>query len=388
MDREWELSPGDPFSPTTVLQSQRNIRNLGAFNTVRFQALGFKERREEVHMVVAVEERRPYFFELGVGYVSDRGLFAATRIGDSNLFGTNREAWVEGEISEIGYWAASGIRDPHFLGSDVTANLLLFTERKKEFNQTFGTEKIGSTLGFGYKLGRRFTTGLDVKYEYRDLFDYDPSAGIPPEEVEDDAKPRNVLVFTPKVQYDSRDSFVRPRKGGFSFGHVDFSRGLENDLDNFVRYRLDARLFWTPLKRVTLAFIGRGGYIDPRNAARRVPSDQLFFLGGISDVRGFDENLLLTDAAGDPVGGREALSGSIEARIEVLGNWEVPLFVDGGWIGGLQDPTVDEAFRTSVGTGLRYHTPVGPIGILYGYKLDREEGESAGALHFSLGYTF
>jgi outer membrane protein insertion porin family len=41
-----------------------------------------------------------------------------------------------------------------------------------------------------------------------------------------------------------------------------------------------------------------------------------------------------------------------------------------------------------VGLGLRYITPIGPIGFLYGFKLDPKDGESAGRLHFAMGYTF
>ena len=47
-----------------------------------------------------------------------------------------------------------------------------------------------------------------------------------------------------------------------------------------------------------------------------------------------------------------------------------------------------DRFRSSVGLGLRYITPIGPMGLLYGHKLDREEGESAGRFHLSIGYSF
>ncbi|MGC9324793.1 MAG: BamA/TamA family outer membrane protein, partial [Desulfomonilia bacterium] len=43
---------------------------------------------------------------------------------------------------------------------------------------------------------------------------------------------------------------------------------------------------------------------------------------------------------------------------------------------------------SSVGAGLRYITPIGPIGILYGHKLERNPSESPGRFHFSVGYTF
>ena len=57
----------------------------------------------------------------------------------------------------------------------------------------------------------------------------------------------------------------------------------------------------------------------------------------------------------------------------------------------VKDAEVDEGsdrFRASVGLGLRYITPIGPMGLLYGHKLDREEGDSAGRFHLSIGYSF
>jgi len=44
--------------------------------------------------------------------------------------------------------------------------------------------------------------------------------------------------------------------------------------------------------------------------------------------------------------------------------------------------------KFTAGIGLRYKTPVGPIRVDYGIKLNREPGESRGELHFSLGHAF
>jgi outer membrane protein insertion porin family len=45
-------------------------------------------------------------------------------------------------------------------------------------------------------------------------------------------------------------------------------------------------------------------------------------------------------------------------------------------------------FRHSAGPGLRYMTPVGPISLDYGFKIDRRTGESIGEVHFSISGTF
>jgi len=42
----------------------------------------------------------------------------------------------------------------------------------------------------------------------------------------------------------------------------------------------------------------------------------------------------------------------------------------------------------NTGLGLRYNTPVGPLRVDYGHKLQREKGESAGELHFAIGHAF
>ena len=45
-------------------------------------------------------------------------------------------------------------------------------------------------------------------------------------------------------------------------------------------------------------------------------------------------------------------------------------------------------YCSSVGVGLRYITPIGPMGLLYGHKLDPVDGESDGRFHLSIGYSF
>ncbi|MDL2321979.1 outer membrane protein assembly factor, partial [Desulfosarcina sp. OttesenSCG-928-B08] len=116
--------------------------------------------------------------------------------------------------------------------------------------------------------------------------------------------------------------------------------------------------------------------------------DQLFFLGGIQDIRGYAENTLRLDRFGDPVGGKLSMAGSLELRFDLGMNLELATFYD---IGSVRDAIVDEGsddFKSTVGLGLRYITAIGPIGIVYGHKLDREDDESAGRWHFSIGYSF
>ncbi|MFC1896545.1 outer membrane protein assembly factor, partial [Thermodesulfobacteriota bacterium] len=388
--RELGMTPDQPFSLAGMLRAQRNIRNLGLFESVRLKPVGLKERHKTVHLFVEVEEKKPYFVEGGLGYESSVGVYANARAGDRNFLGANKNIWLEGETSEIGYRIEAGAEDPRFLGSSVRASLGLFQERETEQNLDFGTVTSGATLGFSRKWPFGLSVGLSPRVERRYGFRTE-AADWADENLIKEAEqfePRARFVLTPSLRYDSRDSFIRPQKGILSSLSVDISKGLDNPLDDFLKYRFDLRTFWTPFSRLTLALIGRIGILDPLGSSAAVPDDELFFLGGTGDVRGFDENMLRFDKAGNPVGGQAFLAGSVEARIDLGRSFEWTFFIDGGELADSFGDMGRESIRFSAGGGLRYITPVGPIGFLYGVKLDRQPGESDGRLHFSIGYTF
>jgi outer membrane protein insertion porin family len=388
LQRELHLALGEPFSLVKIVESERSIRNLGIFDSVRFRTIGLKEKREKVHLLVDIEEKKPYFIQAGGGYETNRGFYLHARAGDRNFLGTNKEVWVAGETSQIGYRGELGITEPRLFGTNIVATYGLFSERREEFNQDFGTKSLGTTLRLSQRWFRQVSAGLNFQFEQREQFRRDSPDDATGFTDTEEFEARSILVTTPSISYDTRDSFIRPRKGVFSSFSVDISKGVRNSLDDFFKYRLDVRLYATPLPRLTFAWLGRAGYIDPFGAAERIPDDQLFYLGGTTDVRGFDENLLRFDANWGPVGGRSAAAGSVEARIDLGKNFELALFYDVGYVRDTYVASVPDEHRSSVGLGLRYITPIGPIGFLYGVKLDPIEGESPGRLHFSVGYTF
>ncbi|WP_319407230.1 outer membrane protein assembly factor BamA [uncultured Desulfosarcina sp.] len=381
--RELEVQPRTPLSLQSLYNGQRRLRDLEIFHGVSYRTFGLKEKEKTVDLFVEIEENKPYYAQTSAGYQSDSGFFGRTKAGDHNLFGLNKDLWAEAEISQTGYRVETRLTEPRFLSTRTTASIGAFNEELTEFNQPFGTRTTGGSIGFGRDWGKHVNTALSFRLEKRDQFSVEDR---PPEEVDDET--RTIFVTTPYVRYDSRDSFVRPTRGLLSSVGVDISKGVQNQLDDFFRYQFDTRYYWTPLEKVTLAGLARIGQVIPYADSELVPDDQLFFLGGIQSVRGFDENLLRVDNAGNPVGGKTAVVGSLEARIDLGMNLELTTFFD---IGSVQHTLVEggsDRFRSSIGIGLRYITPIGPMGLLYGHKLDPDDGESAGRFHLSIGYSF
>lgn len=392
LNRELKMDPGDPFSLRDMITGQNVIRSMGIFQTVRYRTFGLREMRDDVVLVANLEERRPYYVQSSVGYENNLGFYGRARAGDRNLLGLNKELWAEAQASQTGERYELGLKAPRIFGTRITSLFDLYYERLEPFNQEFEVGAVGSNLGFVAPLSSRAFSSINFRYERRELSNgdlaLDDLGEDLPELDRDLYEPRNVFVVTPSITYDSRDSFTRPTEGVFSTFAVDISTGLKDDLDDFLRYTFDLRAYVSPMDRLTFAWLGRAGYISSYGGASLVPEDQLFYLGGTLDVRGFDENRLLFDANGDPVGGRVSLAGSIEARVLLNYNLELALFFDTGSVRRTFDEPVAGNTRSSYGAGLRYVTPIGPVGLLYGRKLDPEPGEDAYRWHFSIGYTF
>jgi outer membrane protein insertion porin family len=387
LESRLKLKPGAPFSLAAVLEAQRRLRELDLFQSVRVRSIGLKEKAAKVHLLITMKEKPAHSFELGGGYETDKGFYGRTKVADNNFMGTGKSLRLAGEQSQVGYrWEAGGA-DPRILGTDVSADLGLFIENQEAFNQDFGYDTWGGKLTFSRPWGPQFTTALGFSYERRHQYLREQdvtSTAVDPQTLE----PRAILVTTPMIRWDTRDSFIQPNRGGLASLAVDFSRGLESSLDNFVKYKLDLRGYHTLYPRLTLAGRAFAGYIQPYGADGQIPEDQLFFLGGTNSVRGFAENMLRFSVDQDPVGGRLALSGSVEARYNLIGNWELTIFVDAGSVQKSVDDQGSDDWRYATGLGLRYRTPIGPIGLLYGRKLNPRPGESSGQFHLSVGYTF
>jgi outer membrane protein insertion porin family len=148
----------------------------------------------------------------------------------------------------------------------------------------------------------------------------------------------------------------------------------------------------------------RAGWGRAISGSSQLPISERFFLGGRSTVRGFGENDVgPMGENGDPIGGDVSLNVNLELQFPLVYGFAGAIFSDGGAVylqnandkNSNGEPLCDafcsfslDNFRRSAGLGLRYITPIGPLSLDYGFKLDRRHGESIGAVHFSVGVLF
>jgi outer membrane protein insertion porin family len=119
-------------------------------------------------------------------------------------------------------------------------------------------------------------------------------------------------------------------------------------------------------------------------------------MGGANSLRGFTIRQVgpLTNL-GDPLGGEQSLLLNVELQYPLTEGFRVFGFYDRGNVygSGFNIASTDTSInlgkmRESVGGGIRFFSPFGPIALSYGIKLDQRTGESSGEFHFSAGNAF
>jgi outer membrane protein insertion porin family len=131
-----------------------------------------------------------------------------------------------------------------------------------------------------------------------------------------------------------------------------------------------------------------GGIINSIGG-KPVPVQDRFFLGGAESIRGYKYGTVSpTDEKGNYIGGKAYGLFSLEVRRSLTKSLEGALFYDSGRV--FREPSQFKLsnWYSSVGFGIRYLTPVGPLRFDYGYKLKKVPGQGRGRFHISFGFPF
>jgi outer membrane protein assembly complex protein YaeT len=381
MERELTFKPGDPLSRDEILKSQRALYRLGVFRSVEFIET---EGTDPDHpgILIRVAEADNLIQSVGVGYDSQEGIRGIYDITNTNLFGRGRTLSLILRGSQIDSRAQVLFKDPYIFNRRMDSLVTLYWLHQE--NPSFTEETIGTTLQVSKKHTKKDRTFYRYTLKDVDVSDLQVSpaeAGI-----------QNLRLSGPSFSYthDSRDDFFNPRKGNFDSLDVSlFPESLGSDLDFVKLYGLG-----TWFKRVgdwgVWAQALRVGLEIPYGDTTEIPISERYFTGGDTTVRGFDRDEVgpKDPVTGNPLGGQTLIVINQELRYPIWRVLSGVVFVDAGNVTSTLPEFFPLRLRWASGLGIRIDTPIGPFRLEYGWKLNREPGESPGEWNFSIGQAF
>ncbi|MFN2446380.1 MAG: POTRA domain-containing protein [Vicinamibacterales bacterium] len=442
--REVVLTPGTPLGEEGLVESQRRLSALGLFRRVRITELphGASANRD---VLVEVEEapsttvsygggvelqRRP---RPGVDGVADDRFEVAPRaffeIGRRNLWGKNRSltlftrasfrrrnASVEtpnptGEYGFNEYRFVGTFREPRAFRTPGDVQLTGFVEQAIRASYSF--RRRGIRAEYARRLAQMVTVSGRYTFDRTKLFDTQIAAEDQP--AIDRLFPQvRLSTLTGSVLRDTRDDVLDPQRG--TVVGLDGSTAVRAFGSEVGFVRAFAQGFYyrslpgsSRFVLVTGARLGLArGYardvlqVDESGApvtvtVKELPASERFFAGGDTTVRGFALDRLGTnqtlDPKGFPAGGNGLLVINAELRSPYWKGLGLVGFADAGNVYKLASDIDLSDVRGATGFGIRYRSPLGPLRVDLGFKLDPRvlangNRERRAILHVSIGQAF
>ena len=429
------LKSETPLNRRQLLQSETRLYDLGIFDWSSVEPREDVDGKTEDDALVRVHEAKRNEINYGFGFEVERrggtaptgtvavpglppisvgnhqvapsqGTYASPRgsieFVRRNMRGLGETASFSVLASRLDQRALASYTDPHLVSTKWTGLTSLSWERTTE-NPLFGAELATASLQAERILNRKTNTSLQLRYDFNhtSLSELLVPALVLPQD-------RNVKLSTASGAFirDTRDHPLDAHKGSFTTVNLGITPTAFGSSANFARLFMQYATY-KPVRDVVWANSIRLGLAKAFSNSF-VPTSQLFFAGGGTTLRGFpiDEAgpqrivpfcNVLTGTTGCvnisvPVGGRQLFIFNSEIRFPL--KWIMQplggvLFYDGGNVySAINFNQFENNYTNTIGIGLRYSTPIGPIRIDLGRNLNPVPGIGGTQFFITLGQAF
>ena len=381
--RELKIQEGQLMDTSRLERSQRDIFNLALFDDVKFN-LTDGMGPNMVDLEIEVIERSTGSFNLGGGWSSVDNFVISGGFSYANLFGLAHQITLTANLSTVSQLYNIRYLMPRFLDSYYRVTLDTY-KTQREYT-TYDSESIGAGAGVGRLISWDVLGSL--KYEYRkvDTLNVAEDASSIIREAEGiSATSSGILSFN----RSTINNVLLPTKGSRTRLSGQLAGGILQGDNDFYRFVLDNNTYFPIYRDLAFRFKTEFGYAEPYGGSDTIPIYERFFAGGADTIRGYEERSVgPQDENGEEIGGNRLGVISGEFIIPVRKEIRLVAFYDMGDVYGAWESFDLSTFRKSVGVGVRLFTPLGLIRLDWGYKLDREPGESPDEFHFGMGALF
>ena len=417
--RQVEVHADGPLREGDVLDSERQLYNLGIFNRVEVAPQNPDGTDPEKSVVVEVREGNRYTIGYGGGFevqriaggssnpngttlaASPRGIFEIAR---NNMFGRAQTLSFTGRVSTLEYRATGNYSAPNFMTHrSLTLQFTAYADKSQDID-TFTSTRFQGGLALVEKLNP--ASSMVYQYFYRRVQASDINKTINPEQIPLYSQPTQVSGIDLTYARDRRDNPADATRGSFNTLDVSSTFKTVGASADFFRLSFQNSTFYPFGRAFVFARSLRFGYeqpwdntVEPSDASctvvsgsttvtcETIPLPERFFAGGGASLRGFSLNQAgpRDPVTGFPVGGLAMMIFNQELRfpmkLPLIGNrLGGTIFYDGGNVysdaGHItlrwKSPSTTDLnyFSHTVGFGVRYPTPIGPVRVDIGYQIN------------------
>jgi len=331
-------------------------------------------------------------------YASPRGLIEFNR---RNMRGLGETASASLLLSRLDQRALTTYTQPHFFGSSWSSLTSFSVERTTE-NPLFAAGLGDASFQVERLISRKTNTRLQLRYDFNRTT---LSHLLVPDLVLERDRHVHLSTFSGSLIHDTRDKPLDAHTGAFATLNLGITPTVLGSSASFTKL-FGQYATYRPFHSIVFANSIRLGLVKAFSSSF-VPTSQLFFSGGGTSLRSFPINEagpqrlvpfcnVLKGQTGCvnvtvPVGGRQLFILNSEVRfplgiMKALGG---VVFYDGGNVdSAINLHNFVNNYTNTVGVGLRYATPIGPVRIDLGHNLNPVPGIKPTQYYITIGQAF
>lgn len=428
--REFDLSEGDAYNRALVDRAERRLKNLDYFKTVKISTEPGSSS-DRVVVDVDLEEKSTGEFSVSGGYSTSDGFLGEVSVSERNLLGRGLYAKAAVSYGQYSRGVSLSVVEPYLLGYRVALGTDLFYNKQDQNSyRSYSVESYGFNTRLGFALREDLTLqlryslsaqkiGLTSAYDNcnnnaaNTSLAYNPTPGCYddgeaslPVRIELDKGRAITSAVGYTLTFNTLDNNKNPTSGLLVDFRQDFA-GVGGDV-SYLKSTADLKYFQPLVADIVGLIHLQGGILN------KLGSDDLRMLDhfqmGPQLVRGFASNGIgprdiTSGTTNDALGGTKYWGASAELQMPF---WFLPkevglkgaVYADAGSLWGYEGPTSwaktletmtysdDNTVRSSVGVGLIWASPFGPLRFDYAVPVTKSSHDVVQQFRFGGGTSF
>ncbi len=383
--RELEIIEGDAFYESQIQTIRDKLISLNLFESVNLKKEEVGENK--INLIIEVEEKQTGTFNAGVSVGTLEGFAVVTGLKERNFYGTGRslDVLLNTSNDKNQFKLITTDRLSYENDADISYSI---NYKQEDFSKasSYKLDTFSSGIGIGYNINNNIYHNIDFEYALKD-YTVTNSSTVSNTILNSSGSNISYLLIN-NLRYSTLNRGFISKTGNY----INFNNIVETPTSSnngFIKNLVTAKKYFSNERSIYALQAKFGNILSLNN--KDILTDNKFSLGGRS-LRGFDNyGAGPRNSRTSYVGGNNIAVLKIDYSYEITRKSNFPfyfnIFNDYGLVWeNKTDPTQsDNNIRSSVGFGIKYYSPIGPIGFTWGFPIMDEEYDIKRMFLFSVG---
>tara|TARA_A100001011_G_scaffold387719_2_gene466015 strand:+ start:133 stop:2406 length:2274 start_codon:yes stop_codon:yes gene_type:complete len=383
--RELEIIEGDAIYESQIQTIRDKLISLNLFESVNLKKEEVGENK--INLIIEVEEKQTGTFNAGVSVGTLEGFAVVTGLKERNFYGTGRslDVLLNTSNDKNQFKLITTDRLSYENDADISYSI---NYKQEDFSKasSYKLDTFSSGIGIGYNINNNIYHNIDFEYALKD-YTVTNSSTVSNTILNSSGSNISYLLIN-NLRYSTLNRGFISKTGNY----INFNNIVETPTSSnngFIKNLVTAKKYFSNERSIYALQAKFGNILSLNN--KDILTDNKFSLGGRS-LRGFDNyGAGPRNSRTSYVGGNNIAVLKIDYSYEITRKSNFPfyfnIFNDYGLVWeNKTDPTQsDNNIRSSVGFGIKYYSPIGPIGFTWGFPIMDEEYDIKRMFLFSVG---